>query len=709
MGLSKAITADLQASFGNTYDPTRTTIGGTVAQSILEGVPVLAPPLVKWTDVIAASGETIIKSRQSDNGRMYGITAVTAGFVKIVMGTFNSNTGLWTYVGKINVQLPLNPPAAVHTIRDWYIDDDNTSNIQILLHSVATGVNATHNSGLYRVYKLVLSDFTLAPPTIPTAITSDSKAVYCEQDPANLGILNTYLTASIGLGVRKATKDIWVPQGLLAGATWGIHKFNYSAAPQMTIGTSIVVTVGTPGLVNWTGHNLNNGDAFIFTGGTLPTGLSLNTVYYARNVIAGVSFEVSLLITILASVATTGSPGSATICRASGITTGAAFVLKTPLQAAVPGAPVALLNGAVEYVTPVSGHAANNGVECIFIGCAAAAILIPISEITGVAANFPNLLSVNLLGGTNEVVAPAATVVAWQSELDRFVYVTNTSKLVAKKCVNNIIEDRFGSLNADYLENISQTDLITQFGATAIVSLNIKDGWMHINASGVGQRGIISVNSGSSYKVGTSKIITRVMEVGKLLSYVGIAAAAQRSENTGNTITYYRTNVECDFSDATTGWIQLGSNGLMSALSTAGVTRIQFMIQYVIFGENSNPSQVIDLFFAFIPYLQNSLNWSGDIENSTRSTESPAKSAAILNSAYDTSVPSVMMLAYSKATGNLVAQKSTSANPTEFSYSSNGGTSWNALGTIPNVAGTRLRHDWSSPIPEDVDIVWIEG
>lgn len=708
MPQSKAVTADLQADISATYDPTKTSIYGTVAQRMLSGVPVLAPPLVKWTDVIAASGETIIKSRHTSNNRIYGATATVAGAIKIVCGSFDTATGLWTYIGKINVQLPLNPPAAVYTIRDWFIDDDNTSNIQIILQLIATGVNATHNSGIARVYKLALTDFTIAPPTISAGTTSDSKAVYFEQDPANLGILNTFLTAGIGMAVNKTTKDIWVPTGTLASATWTVHKFNYSSVPTMTVGTSIVVTVGTPGVVNWTGHNLQNADAFVFTGGTLPTGLSLNTVYYARNVVAGVSFEVSLLITIASSVTTTGTPGSATICRASGITTGGMFTHKTGAQPAVTGAPVALLTGCVEYVTPQSGHAANNGTPCVFIGCATAGVLIPASEITNGATNFPNLSSTNLLGLTNQVVTPAATVTAWDNALDRFIYVTNTSKFVAKKCINNIIEDQFGVLNVDYLEGVSQTDLIVQFGAATVSSINIQDGWIHINSTTTGQRGIISLNSGSSYKLGQSHIITKVLETGKMYSYVGATLASELNESTGDIRISYRTNVQCDFSDDTTGWITLDSNGLMNTLNPAGVEQIQFKIQYKVFGENSNPAQAIDVFFAYIPLEQFSSNWVGSGKHTTQNTL-PSKTVFKQEKAYTT--PVTLLLTAYKSDGSIWLQKNTASDYLEFSKSNNDGltvTPFASANDYYNTVNSLVYYNWTTPPDEELNISWQE-
>ncbi len=51
---------------------------------------------------------------------------------------------------------------------------------------------------------------------------------------------------------------------------------------QVALSTQATVTtpVASPGLVNWTNHNLAIGDQVNFSGGTLPTGIVANTTYF---------------------------------------------------------------------------------------------------------------------------------------------------------------------------------------------------------------------------------------------------------------------------------------------------------------------------------------------------------------------------------------------------------------------------------------------
>jgi hypothetical protein len=106
----------------------------------------------------------------------------------------------------------------------------------------------------------------------------------------------------------------------------------------------------------------------------------------------------------------------------------------------------------------------------------------------------------------------------------------------------------------------------------------------------------------------------------------------------------------------------------------------------------------------YTPQSEISDNWVGSGDNTTQNGASPARTAFRLATAYATSVPTLYFRAYDDS-GTLVASANTSANPTLFEYSSNNGTSWNSLGTIPNVAGTtEVRYNWATPpvIPANV-------
>jgi len=109
----------------------------------------------------------------------------------------------------------------------------------------------------------------------------------------------------------------------------------------------------------------------------------------------------------------------------------------------------------------------------------------------------------------------------------------------------------------------------------------------------------------------------------------------------------------------------------------------------------SIPLQLIEAFLIHQPNNELSDNWVGSVDNTATGT--PSRSAFRLIKTYTGSVPKLYFRAYDDS-GALVASANTVDNPTLFEYSSNNGSSWNPLGTIPNVTlTTELRYNWASP------------
>lgn len=67
--------------------------------------------------------------------------------------------------------------------------------------------------------------------------------------------------------------------------------YNDQPAPSSSV---VTATIASPGVITWTGHTLQNGDAVKFsTTGALPTGLTAGTTYYVVSV-ASNTFSVAL-------------------------------------------------------------------------------------------------------------------------------------------------------------------------------------------------------------------------------------------------------------------------------------------------------------------------------------------------------------------------------------------------------------------------------
>ena len=113
-----------------------------------------------------------------------------------------------------------------------------------------------------------------------------------------------------------------------------------------------------------------------------------------------------------------------------------------------------------------------------------------LSELTNGAVTWPSLQTCNLLGTTNQIVAPTATFMSWSNVLNKAIYVTNTSVFIMKQFINNAIDVIFGGVNNRYLETLVNQNVI-ELQTAGLTSLDVEDGWIGVGSSGnVGQRGV---------------------------------------------------------------------------------------------------------------------------------------------------------------------------------------------------------------------------
>jgi len=707
---------DLQMNVNTgAYDPAKTNVRGLFGQRAFQGSTVISIPITKWYDFFTLSGETILHDVVTANGRIFSCTAVSTGLVRVVYGTWNESLGEYVYIGKVILPLPFfttNVPTA-QTIREMRVDDSNTSDIKVQFYVIPTGAGQTQHSGYLRTHKLTLADFVPNPasPTIPFGTGDDQKAMYYDQNPSAQGILNTsaFELSPVGFGIDTTTKRAYCLMGT-AAAYW-IYVRDYSAVPTW-VSASCTFTLGTPGKVNYTSHPFTDLDVIIFPSGTgLPTGLVANTPYHVRNKTAN-DFELSSVYNG-ASIAFTVSSGTATIGRAFGNTTSGWLNIATATPGtAITGTLLLIQNGRV--VTLGTGHAALNGQKCLVFGSSTRVVAIPITDIVNGATNFPNLLQVDLLGAINQTVTPTAVNFDWSEQFDMAVFTTSTTKVIGKKMQNGIIGGVFGVLNNDYLEGknyINTPNLVTQFGAVAINGIAFRNKWLHLIGSTVGQRGQISAPVGADYTLGTDYVITKVLNIESALAFVGVALSAKDNAETSDSVLWFRTNLVCDFSDETTGWTMLPDTLLMDAYSATGVNQIQFKIaSRCIDPLTSNPSQIIDVFFAYIPLQQVAKDWLGWVGQTSQDGVSPAYSAYQVGKTLSSAV-AMRFMAIDKVTKVVIALADTDTDFASFDKTSNSGTSWSAMTGANDYPLTQftsgVRYKWGGAVPSDVVISWM--
>lgn len=684
----KAIKADLLQDVVGTYDQTKTTIQGRVSSRTIGGQPVLGPPLSKFIDVFTDSAQAPAGVYCTDNGRLFVLGTPVNGTsydtLPIMLYDFNLTTGVSSYVGRIDVQLP-NLAATTHTIRAFKVLDTGATGWKLFITTVAT---VTINGGQFLVNKIDKADFVpVAFPTIPMATASDVKAVYFLQDPANIGAGQLNI-AAVGAVLDEAANRLYVHNGIAATHQYYVYATN--TAP--TWASTSVTGVAATDVISDTGHTYVNGTPLIFATLTGGAGLSAGVPYFVVNAVAGVSYQLSLT-TGGAAINFTTDITSATIGRAWG-TTGSNFVHKTGNLPALVG--TLLLTDSEDKATPVAAPLNGgvlNGNACAFLSTSSNLYLGLLSELTSGATTWPSLTTSNLLGSVNQITASTNTFASWSNVLDAATYVTNVSKFITKQVVNNVIQSIAGELNNQYYEATANDTV--NLGLVTVIGMDNASGWLFAAGNTVGQRGVIAIDYRSDSRYDSSYIVTKVLNnPNSALKF--ITSLEKLADSTGNISVQYRTS---GFGSISGGWIDLMSFSDLTATALTS-NQIQFKILFNIQSEGSStPAQIFELIVGVEANDGISDNW--EFSDDFSDNGSPSRTAFRLKLAYASTVPTLHYRAYDLSNALLI-NHNTVTNAANFEYSTNNGVSWSPLGTIPNTVGTLVRYSFTSPPGVDI-------
>jgi hypothetical protein len=294
------------------------------------------------------------------------------------------------------------------------------------------------------------------------------------------------------------------------------------------------------------------------------------------------------------------------------------------------------------------------------------------------------------LGSPTDIITPTAQFMTVGSLTKQIFYVTGNNQFVAKPFTNSVISKVFGTLLNKVLEGVSFPTL--SFGISTAVGIEARSGWFLAVGSATSQRVIMVMDYYSHSSFDFSSIISPVVTLDSaLLEFIHTSECL--FDFTGVTQIYYRTS---GFGVATGGWVELPN--AQSLNSFASGTQIQFKILFDIANQDaSTPAQIAEILLDVTPLNELSDNWIGAVDHTTQSGASPSRTGFRMVKVYAGSVPKLYFRAYDDSK-SLVAQANTVDNPASFQYSTNGGTTWLPLGTIPNVAlTTLLRYNWTSP------------
>jgi len=663
------------------YDETKTTLLGRVNSKTAGGKTALGPPLNKFIDVQTDSAVTPAPNGTylTSNGHMFILGAEAGPLTPLLLYSLNYTTGAYAYVGRVNINLP-DTAATTTTYRSLKVIDAGSTGWKVF---ITTTGSVLINGGTMLVNNLALADFVpVGFPTIPFATGDDQKAVYFLQETGQMG--STHLmTLAAGSVLNTTTNKLYVHNGI--AATHQYYVYNTNVAP--TYSTLSATGVAATDIISCSGHPFVNGDQVVMPTLTGGAGLSANTVYFVVNSVAGVSLQLSAT-SGGAAINFTTDISAAQIGRAFG-QTNSNWSHKTGNLPALTG--TLLLTDSEDFAVP--GHSANAGFDCAFLGTTSNMYLGKLSELTAGATTWPSLITVNLLGTVNQIVLPAPTYMAWSNVLDKAIYSTGLVFMV-KSFVNNSIDAIFGGTNNRYFEALVGNEAVEFQPAAAITAMDAEQGWLAIMNVTAGQRGIMLADLRSDAFFDYSKIITKVMDTPAAV-YKFVTTIDSLYDYTGSLQIYYRTS---GFSSETGGWTEIPFADDLSSFASGPQT--QFLILFTTLGlDTSIPAQLVDFFLGYESLTDNSDHWELSVDDSDNGN--PSYTGFRLKKDYVSAVPTLHYRAYDLSDAQVV-HHTTAANAARFEYSTNDGSSWSPLGTIPNTVGTLVRYTFSTPPGIDI-------
>lgn len=669
--MKKHIQADLLADVVSVYDQTKTTISGRAQSKLIDGDTALGPPLNRFLDVQTDSAvtPTINGYVMTENGRMFVLGAENAGLIPILLYSINYNTGAYSYIGRINVSSP-DVAATTTTIRFVKVIDNGTTGWKIFF---GTTGSILINGGSLLANNISLSDFVpIGFPNIPFANGNDQKAVYFMQDSSTLGVSHLQ-TATVGAVLDKSANRLYCHNG--SAAVHQYYVYDTSVAP--TYSTSAITGTAATDLINHAGHTFLDNDPIVFPSLTGGAGLTVGTTYFVRSSVAGVSYQVSAT-TGGAAINFTTDISAGTVGRAFGTST-SNFLHKTGNLPALTG--LLLATDSEDFAQPQ--HTTNAGFDCAFFPTASNIYLGRLSELTAGVTSWPSLVTSNILGTPNQIVAPVATYAAWSNALDRAIVSTGLV-FIMKQVVNNSIDRIFGGNNNKYFEGLVNPQVVEFQPNSAITSMDLEQGWLGVTNSSTGQRGVMLTDLRSDSLFDYSHIVTKVLNTPRSI-YKFITTVDKLFDYTGSLQIYYRTS---GFGSISGGWIEIPFAQLLDGFTPG--EQVQFKISFATLGlDTSIPAQLCDFFLGYETQDDTSDNWELSVDDS--SNGNPSITAFRLKEAYPSSVPALNYRAYDLS-NVLLINHTTTGNAARFEYSTNDGVTWLSLGTIPNTVGTLVRY-----------------
>lgn len=474
---------------------------------------------------------------------------------------------------------------------------------------------------------------------------------------------------------------------LIDGGYFGCWGVNITDFVKVSVATFPQATAGS---TTKTVYQMGDAATQAATTLTVATSLGIDTTgkkAYVRN---GLAATPSIFVFDY-SVPPTGTPTAGYV--------NSNFTLKTGTLAAETG--TVLLTNNADVMTP--SHTSNSGSLCLTWLTSTQMYLAKVSDITSGVTTLPTLVAANVAIGNDYDVPATITHGGYDGTIDKWLMRTASGPFMLKQMVSTDANGKmFGGDNYIKTETGGTINPV-EFAGGAPLSLTGGNGFFVMSNSTVGQRNLLAIDvqaDETSINPSTSQIYTSIISPvvsANIAQGVMIAIYKEFSKRTVYPTIQYRvanftTGPGAGF-DAT--WTSAPKDGDLSLLVNA--TSAQFRFVFTLAGmNNTNSSQYNEAYLIYKDTTQNSENWVGSVDNTSTAGASPFRVSFRLQKAYATSVPKLFIRGVDDSLNAVVFD--TVTNIANMEYTTNNGTSYTPMGTIPNTPlTTELRFSWTSP------------
>jgi hypothetical protein len=263
-----------------------------------------------------------------------------------------------------------------------------------------------------------------------------------------------------------------------------------------------------------------------------------------------------------------------------------------------------------------------------------------------------------------------------------------------KKVENNKLTALFGDYCMEFYETTTREAYELRPSAPYLNFTN-NSGWIFALGSAIGQRGVFATDVRSDSLFDHSYVISKVLTLPQNSVIKSVHIEKELVRTGGEIKVEYRLS---GFGSISGGWIELDAD---QELTIVAGTQVQFKLSFKTHTfDRTSHAQVADVLIGYEAGEELSDNWEYSYDDS--SSGSPTRSAFRLKQAYATSVPLTLAFRAYDLSGVLLVDHDITNEAANFQYSTDGGTTWLALGTIPNTVGTLIRYTFLSPPGVDI-------